>query len=144
MSVALSELVGEWLRGLTFTAHERLGLVYLWAHGPMSMTELAARIPLSRAAVTSLTDRLEAQGYIRRTADKADRRRTIVMLTNSLRVSIEALTGAWHTDIAAHEAQFLDDEKLTIRRWSAGMEQISVRHTLRLRARSDEELPVSD
>src|SRR6476660_7787670 len=82
MGVALSGLVAQWLRGLTINAHERLAIAHLWEHGPMTMSELGARIPLSRAAVTALTDRLEALRYVVRTPDAHDRRRTVLTLTD--------------------------------------------------------------
>jgi DNA-binding MarR family transcriptional regulator len=74
-------LEAQFRRGLSVNAHERLALVHLWAAGPMTMSELGERIPLSRAAITTLTDRLERMGYVRRTSDETDRRRTMLVLT---------------------------------------------------------------
>lgn len=48
--------------------------------GPLSSGVLAERLALTRAAVTSLVDRLERSGYVTRTADPTDRRTVLVEL----------------------------------------------------------------
>src|ERR1044071_2169611 len=49
---------------------ERLCLSLLWA-GPQTASAIARQVRLTPAAVTSLIDRLEARGYVRRKADPA-------------------------------------------------------------------------
>jgi DNA-binding MarR family transcriptional regulator len=49
--------------------------------GPLAASELADASGLSRAAVTTVIDRLERAGLARRRADPADRRRVVVELT---------------------------------------------------------------
>lgn len=56
---------------------ERLCLSLLFA-GPQSASAIARQVRLTPAAVTSLIDRLEARGYVRRTADAGDRRKVMV------------------------------------------------------------------
>jgi len=58
-------LHAQWRRALMVNAHERLAMINLWNEGSLSMSELGTRIPLSRAAITSLTDRLERLGLCR-------------------------------------------------------------------------------
>src|SRR5689334_11577668 len=99
MSVALSGLFAQWLRGLTINAHERLAIAHLWEHGSMTMSELGARIPLSRAAVTALTDRLEALGYVVRTPDEHDRRRTLLSLTTRPGILVEEMARSFFRDL---------------------------------------------
>lgn len=48
---------------------------------PRSASELARRVGLTPAATTSMIDRLERKGFVRRTADPADRRRVLVEMT---------------------------------------------------------------
>lgn len=48
---------------------------------PRSASELARRTGLTPAATTSMIDRLERKGFVRRTADPADRRRVVVEMT---------------------------------------------------------------
>jgi DNA-binding MarR family transcriptional regulator len=143
MGVAMSGLVAQWLRGLTINAHERLALAHLWEHGPMTMSELGSRIPLSRAAVTALTDRLEALRYVMRTPDAHDRRRTVLSLTSRPAGLIESMVDAWSAEVGQLEERFGPEELRAIERWNDGLRDIAHRHAERLRARRDEELPSS-
>ena len=118
MGVALSGLLAQWLRGLTINAHERLALAHLWEHGPMTMSELGSRIPLSRAAVTALTDRLEALNYVQRTPDAHDRRRTVLTLTERPGSLIDGMVATWLADVRSVEQQFSEAEQRAIVRWS--------------------------
>ena len=52
----------------------------LLEHGPLGPSALADALGLSRAAVTALLDRLEAAGYVSRTAVPGDRRAVHVHL----------------------------------------------------------------
>lgn len=141
LGVAMSGLVAQWLRGLTINAHERLALAHLWEQGPMTMSDLGSRIPLSRAAVTALTDRLEALGYVQRTPDAHDRRRTVLSLTTRPEQLIEEMVENWSRDIANLEERFGADELQAIDRWNEGLRVISHRHAEQLRSRRDDELP---
>jgi DNA-binding MarR family transcriptional regulator len=139
-AVALSGLFAQWLRGLTINAHERLALAHLWESGSMTMSELGARIPLSRAAVTALTDRLEAIGYVVRTPDEQDRRRTMLSLTDKPGRLVEAMVREWHADVATLEDGFSADELQVVTRWLEGMREVNHRHATRLRARRDADI----
>ena len=144
MGVAMSGLVAQWLRGLTINAHERLALAHLWEHGPMTMSDLGSRIPLSRAAVTALTDRLEALSYVQRTPDAHDRRRTVLSLTARPEGLIDQMVGAWLDDVRELETQLAPEQVEAIVRWNDGLREINHRHAERLRCRADEELPNVD
>jgi DNA-binding MarR family transcriptional regulator len=141
MGVAMSGLVAQWLRGLTINAHERLALAHLWEHGPMTMSDLGSRIPLSRAAVTALTDRLEALRYVQRTPDAHDRRRTVLSLTDRPQGLIEEMVEAWTRDVTQLEERFGAEELRAIERWMDGLREISHRHAEQLRGRRDDQLP---
>jgi DNA-binding MarR family transcriptional regulator len=52
----------------------------LLEHGPLSAATVAERLHLTRAGVTSLVDRLEAEGLATRTASTKDRRVVLVEL----------------------------------------------------------------
>lgn len=52
---------------------------HLIATGPLSPTALADRLGLSSGAVTSVIDRLESLGHVRRTPNPDDRRGTLVV-----------------------------------------------------------------
>ena len=54
-------------------------------HGQMTAGELARESGLSTGAITTLLDRLERAGYVRRVRDDVDRRRVLVELTEEAR-----------------------------------------------------------
>jgi len=144
MAVSSSGLFAQWLRGLTINAHERLALAHLWEHGSMTMSELGARIPLSRAAVTALTDRLEALGYVLRTPDEHDRRRTVLSMTDRPEQLIAPMVGAWRSDVEQFAASFSDEERRAIARWNEGLRSINHVRATALRARNEGEIPVAE
>ena len=144
MGVAMSGLVAQWLRGLTINAHERLALAHLWEHGPMTMSDLGSRIPLSRAAVTALTDRLEALEYVQRTPDAHDRRRTVLSLTGRPEHLIDSMVGAWLDDLREVETQFSPEQIQAVVKWNDAIRDVSHKHAERLRTRADDELPRVD
>ena len=47
----------------------------------MSIVELSKKTGLAKTTLTSMLDRMEAQGYIMRRPDKSDRRQLKIMLT---------------------------------------------------------------
>lgn len=81
------ETVGE-IYGLN--ASERLCLSFLWP-GPQTASAIAREIRLTPAAVTSLIDRLEKRGFVRRVPDPNDRRKVwIEAADEAMRVTREA------------------------------------------------------
>jgi DNA-binding MarR family transcriptional regulator len=66
-------------RELTVNPTDLQAMELLIMHGPMSPTELAGRLSISTAAVTSVVDRLVALGHVRRTEHPTDRRGVIVV-----------------------------------------------------------------
>ena len=67
--------------GLHITDHKCLDLIYRF--GAMPAGRLAELTGLTTGAVTGIIDRLEKAGYVRRTDDPKDRRRTIVEPTRN-------------------------------------------------------------
>jgi DNA-binding MarR family transcriptional regulator len=81
------EAVGE-IYGLS--AAERLCLSFLWPD-PQTASAIARHIRLTPAAVTSLIDRLEARGFVRRKSDPNDRRKVLVEAAEAtLKITAEA------------------------------------------------------
>ena len=62
--------------GLNVTDHKCLDFLLL--DGPLTAGDLAQRTSLTTGAITSVLDRLEKAGFVRRQADPNDRRRVIV------------------------------------------------------------------
>lgn len=67
--------------GLHITDHKCLDFIHRF--GPMPAGRLAELTGLTTGAVTGIIDRLEHAGYVRRTNDPKDRRRTIVEPTGN-------------------------------------------------------------
>ncbi len=70
--------------GLHITDHKCLDLIR--NYGAMPAGRLAELTGLTTGAVTGIIDRLEKAGYVRRTDDPKDRRRTIVEPTRNKRL----------------------------------------------------------
>ncbi|MCW2924482.1 MAG: MarR family transcriptional regulator [Thermoleophilia bacterium] len=107
MGAAFDGFTSQMRRAFSLNAHERLAISTLWSRGPQTMTELGTWIPLSRAAVTTLVDRLEDAGLVRRGSDGSDRRRTVVHVTDAA----------------------LDRMRPVLRPWGRGLEEIVARRT---------------
>jgi DNA-binding MarR family transcriptional regulator len=87
----LEAVSGEMAAIFDLSAPQRLVLRVLAEYPPLSPSELTEIIGIQRTRMTSVLRRLEDAGYLRRRADPADRRRTIVTLTpRGLKIS-EAL-----------------------------------------------------
>jgi DNA-binding MarR family transcriptional regulator len=67
--------------GLHITDHKSLDIIYRF--GAMPAGKLGELTGLTTGAVTGIIDRLEEAGYVRRTNDPKDRRRTIVEPTGN-------------------------------------------------------------
>ncbi len=59
--------------------------------GPMTAGELARAAGLTTGAMTTLLDRMERMGYLRRTPHPTDRRRVMVELTEKMRRRIHGI-----------------------------------------------------
>ncbi len=101
-------LTSQLRRGWGLNAHEMQAVSMLWEFGRMTMTDLGRRIPLSRAAVTTLTDRLERLGFVKRVPDPADRRRILLEVTERVEQEFVRVHGHWNQRVEEYVAG-LDD-----------------------------------
>jgi DNA-binding MarR family transcriptional regulator len=69
------------------------------------------------STVTKLVDRLEAAGYLRRTADAADRRKTVLEIVPEAIEPLRTLYGRADAELDALSRQFDADELETIIRY---------------------------
>lgn len=127
-------------RALSLNAHERLALAALWSRGPLTMTELGTRIPLSRAAVTTLVDRLEVSGLVQRRGDASDRRRTVVEMSDAAAARMRPVVGPWMQDLHGIVQQRTPEEWDTITRFLADFHELNDQHTDQLSSLSDERI----
>jgi MarR family transcriptional regulator, organic hydroperoxide resistance regulator len=113
-------------RGLDINPAQGRVLFALWQEGPMPLGELAKRISLSKSALTSAVDRLEAAGEAMRVHSGEDRRRIDVQLTPANRktqklydeISAEMSTRFYH---GIHEAD-IDRFERTLERVLGNLE----------------------
>ncbi|MEN6368149.1 MAG: MarR family transcriptional regulator [Thermotogota bacterium] len=69
-------------RGIEINSAQGRVLFALWREDGIPITELARRTALGKSALTSMLDRLEAQGYVERVPDAKDRRATRIARTD--------------------------------------------------------------
>lgn len=94
MMQASSHLGPEpWLE-LDLTMKQLKVLMVLCSLGPSRPSVIASCIGASAANATGVLDRLEAQGYVERRPDTADRRALLVALTESGQATVDELHSA--------------------------------------------------
>lgn len=62
-------------------ATEIVALGHLFTHGPLTVSELAKELAITRASATEMVDRLESTGFAERQPHPTDRRKRFVGLT---------------------------------------------------------------
>jgi DNA-binding MarR family transcriptional regulator len=80
------------------------------AHPPLTATELAQRTGLTGGAITTIADRLEAEGFIERVRDPHDRRRWDLRPIASSRFAVLDLFAPLRDSIATICEGFSDQE----------------------------------
>jgi DNA-binding MarR family transcriptional regulator len=100
----------------------------------MSAGELGAATGLSSAATTTLLDRLERKGYVRRTRDSADRRKVLVELTPEGRARVGELYGPLAREGSRLLARFSDAELAMMRDFLTAATELVDGHRARIRA----------
>ena len=98
--------------GLTATDAKTMDI--LARHGSLTAGELSSHTGLATASVTSLIDRLEARGMVRRVHDRADRRRVIVETVRENTEGDTSFFGAMQSTIEALVKDFSDKQLETI------------------------------
>jgi DNA-binding MarR family transcriptional regulator len=101
--------------------------------GGISAGELARAVDLSPAAVTSVIDRLEEMGFVRRTRDPDDRRRVIVEPTEEVARYAEMAYIPMAGDGTKLLAELSDDELDAIVRFLRLATDLNERHAVRVR-----------
>jgi DNA-binding MarR family transcriptional regulator len=104
------ERIGRLLRPLNVSAAGGLVLGQLRDHGPMSPSELGDRLIVTRATVTGLLDSLERRGFVRRSANAADRRSLVVEITPAGLEVIQQVRTIIHSNETAWMSALSDAE----------------------------------
>jgi DNA-binding MarR family transcriptional regulator len=120
--------------GLPITDHKCLDLIHRF--GAMPAGRLAELTSLTTGAVTGMIDRLEKAGYVRRTNDPKDRRKTIIepISNKKLERKIEMIFMPIHERMHKFLSSYSDSELAFLR--NAMMEFIKQTHEESKRLRS--------
>ena len=90
----------------------------LQIHGPLPTGQLAAKAGLRTATMTSILDRLEKAGFVRRDRSGEDRRVVIVHIEARAAQEVGPLFSHIATHMAKVEEQFSDDELAIVSRYT--------------------------
>jgi DNA-binding MarR family transcriptional regulator len=82
--------------------------------GPLAPTDLAHALGFTTGGVTSVLDRLEHAGYVRRLPHPADRRRQVVQVTQATAARNEEVFGELIARTTELLASYSDDQLLVI------------------------------
>ncbi len=97
--------------GKGLTESQREGMSYLYRHGRLSVGEIAKGLGTTHPAAVRLIGRLKKKGLVHQTQSDADRRVSIVELTDAGRELIERLI-ARRTEILAESLSNIQPEEL--------------------------------
>jgi len=89
--------------GIDLQTYDALLHVYEAGQAGIRMTELAQKVVLSKSGLTTLVDRIEERGWMKRIPDIADRRVTRITLTSG---GVEAFRSAARVHVAGIETYF--------------------------------------
>jgi DNA-binding MarR family transcriptional regulator len=108
----LMERIDVVLRPLdvTFARYEILMLLSFSSTGRMPMTRMGSLLQVHPTSVTSAVDRLEKQGFVRRTRSPHDRRQVLAAITDAGRQVAEQATAGLNEQV--FEKPGIDDERL--------------------------------
>lgn len=136
----MDALSSQLRRAWGLNAHEMQAISTLWEFGRMTMTDLGRRIPLSRAAVTTLTDRLERLGYVRRVPDPTDRRRILLEVTDRVEHEFARIHGHWNERVEGYVRELDPQAWSTVVDVLADLRELAREEADELRAMSSDEL----
>jgi DNA-binding MarR family transcriptional regulator len=105
--------------------------------GAVSASALADAAGLSRGAMTTALDRIEAAGYARRVWDQQDRRTIRVEMTEAAKQEVGALYGPLAKEGAQLLQGYTTQELEAVLRYLADGQQLQRAHAQRIRALSD-------
>jgi len=105
------------------------------SEGRMSAGELSRATGLSSAATTSMIDRLERKGFVRRVRSEADRRQVLVEMTEEGNERVWQLYGPLVTEGAGLFTEFSADELANMVELVKAMRELADQHRDLLRVR---------
>jgi DNA-binding MarR family transcriptional regulator len=86
---------------LTFARYEILRLLAFTRSGALPMTRLGSLLQVHPTSVTSAVDRLERQGFVRRSRGEVDKRVVLCAITDTGRTVVDAATDQLNREVFA-------------------------------------------
>ena len=118
--------------GINRTDQRCMDLIDL--NGSMTAGELAAAAGLSTGAVTTVLDRMERAGYVRRLRDTRDRRRILVELTDKARGRAWEIWGPIASEAVELYAAYSDEQLQFLLDFLEEAQDFLARHRARVEA----------
>ncbi|MDY6048967.1 MAG: MarR family transcriptional regulator [Corynebacterium sp.] len=87
LAIAVGHMVNSYSAATELHGHDGEGLLAIWhaeaVGAPLTVSELAEKLSLTRAGATYMVDRLEEKGFVSRVADPVDRRKTRIHVSEA-------------------------------------------------------------
>ena len=116
--------------GINRTDQRCMDLIDL--HGSMTAGRLAAESGLSTGAVTTVLDRMERAGYVRRVRDTEDRRRVLVELTEEAGRRAGEIWGPIAVEAESFYAGYSDEQLAQLLEFLRQAQEFLARHRGRI------------
>lgn len=97
----MDRIVQQIRQDMDLNSNEMAALLTVWDGGRCNMTQLGNRIGLSRAAITTLVDRLEAKQLLTRAPHPDDRRKNVLFVSPSFEEDLLARLAAFDSRLQA-------------------------------------------
>src|SRR5262249_31474612 len=104
---------GEW-QTIDLTMPQMKALLILDTDGQSTIGELACRMGFGKPAMSILVEKLVQGGYLRRTEDPEDRRRTIVRVTEKGADVVAALLRGTHSKLRGYLGQMRHEDLVAL------------------------------
>ncbi|MEU0556288.1 MarR family transcriptional regulator [Dactylosporangium sp. NPDC049742] len=88
----------ETLEPIGITPGQSRAVAVLMRHGVMRLSELSDHLRIAPRSTTEVVDGLQERGLVERRPDPADRRATLVALTDAGQATAEAIRAARHAE----------------------------------------------
>jgi DNA-binding MarR family transcriptional regulator len=88
------DALASWREAHGLTAHQAEVLVHLYARGAATSADLARTTRLTTASMTRIVQQLDERGWVVRSPDQHDARRTLLRATKALARAVEELEHA--------------------------------------------------
>ncbi|MEV0130182.1 MarR family transcriptional regulator [Dactylosporangium sp. NPDC050688] len=112
----LRHLTHETLEPIGITPGQSRAVAVLMRHGVMRLSELSEHLRIAPRSTTEVVDGLQERGLVERRPDPADRRATLVALTDAGQATAGAIRAARHAEAERFFAGLDADDRETLAR----------------------------